>query len=293
MTESFAAARGSFDPAPRVLLSSRGRGWSGLEAEFRHIVAGPTKVAASPSHRLGVHFGAAVNAVCRCDGRVHRRVQSHGDADFVPAGLDGEWEDDADCAILRIEVSAALIGQAARDIGLDAERMNFAPRFQLRDPGITHIAGALKAELETARFSDRLYADSLGVALAVRLVGLQVGERGGAGRIGQTLAPPRKRRLLDYIEANLDQTLSLGDLAAVAGVGVTQLKALFPRSAGLPVHQYVMRRRVERAKSLLIASPLSISEVALETGFAHPSHMAHCMKRLLGVTPRQIVALRR
>ncbi|WP_204266198.1 hypothetical protein, partial [Escherichia coli] len=73
--------------------SSRGRGWIGLEAEFGLIRAGLTKVPASLDHRLGIHVGPSVNAACRCDGRVHRRVQSHGDIDIVPAGLAGEWED--------------------------------------------------------------------------------------------------------------------------------------------------------------------------------------------------------
>ncbi|WP_158817556.1 helix-turn-helix domain-containing protein [Methylocapsa sp. S129] len=277
----------------RAALTSQGRGWRGLEAEFRHILAGPTRVAATPSHRLGVHYGAAVNAACRCDGQFHRRVQSHGDADFVPAGFDGEWEDDADCTILRVSVSDALVRQAAEDVGMNTDRMVFSPRFQMRDPRIEHIAWALKAELEATIFSDRLYVDSLGVALAVRLVHLQADRPGAFRPARPTLSPPQKRRLLTYIEAHLDQSLSLADLALVAGIGVSQLKALFPQTIGLPVHQYVMRRRVERAQSLLHLGEAPISQVALEAGFAHQSHMAQCMKRILGVTPRQIVAMRR
>jgi AraC family transcriptional regulator len=56
----------------------------------------------------------------------------------------------------------------------------------------------------------------------------------------------------------------------------------------MPVHQYVVQRRVERARTLLLQGRLSASQVALETGFAHQSHMAHWMNRLLGVTPREL-----
>lgn len=277
----------------RVILTSQGRGWSDLGAEFRRIPAGLTKVVASPSHRLGVLFGAAVNATCRCDGPSRRRLQSHGEADFVPAGLDGEWVDEADCSILRLSLSAALVRQTAEELGVNPDRMIFAPRFQLRDPGIEHIAWAIKAELETTVFSDRLYAESLGVALAARLIRLQTSEADARPSIGPSLSPRQKRRLLEFIDANLGQSLSLSDMAEVAGVGVSQLKALFPQTTGLPAHQYVIRRRVERAKTLLLAGELPISQVALEAGFAHQSHMAHCMKRILGVTPRAIVAMRR
>jgi AraC family transcriptional regulator len=56
----------------------------------------------------------------------------------------------------------------------------------------------------------------------------------------------------------------------------------------MPVHQYVVRRRVERAKALLLEGRLSISQIALEAGFAHQSHMANWMNRVLGATPTQI-----
>jgi AraC family transcriptional regulator len=57
---------------------------------------------------------------------------------------------------------------------------------------------------------------------------------------------------------------------------------------GLPVHQYLIRQRVERAKGLLGEDKLSISEIALEAGFAHPSHLARHMRRVLGVSPKAL-----
>lgn len=57
----------------------------------------------------------------------------------------------------------------------------------------------------------------------------------------------------------------------------------------MPVHQYVVQRRVERARALLLQGALSASQGALESGFAHQSHMAHCMNRLLGVSPSELV----
>jgi AraC family transcriptional regulator len=93
---------------------------------------------------------------------------------------------------------------------------------------------------------------------------------------------------VSYIEANLSQDISLGDIAAVAGVSVSHFKSLFRESVGLPAHQYLIRRRVERAKSLLYEGKLSVSQIALETGFAHQSHLAHHMRRLLGVSPKKL-----
>lgn len=65
--------------SPRILLTSAGRAWSGLSAEFVHIPRGLSRVPASDMHRLGIHFGPPVNADCHCDGRHMRRVQKPGD----------------------------------------------------------------------------------------------------------------------------------------------------------------------------------------------------------------------
>ncbi|MBV8260851.1 MAG: helix-turn-helix transcriptional regulator, partial [Paraburkholderia sp.] len=84
---------------------------------------------------------------------------------------------------------------------------------------------------------------------------------------------------------HLDERLTLEALAVLVDLSVPHFKALFRETLGMPVHQYVVRRRVERARVLLVEGRLSLSQVALEAGFAHQSHMAHWMTRLLGTTP--------
>ena len=69
------------------------------------------------------------------------------------------------------------------------------------------------------------------------------------------------------------------------------MKVIFRRAMGMPVHQYVIQRRVERARELLCRSALSVSEIAGETGFTHQSHLAYHMRRILGASPKEIRAL--
>ncbi|WP_027051312.1 AraC family transcriptional regulator [Mesorhizobium erdmanii] len=264
----------------------------GVAVESRRITAGVTHyVPASINHRLGVHVGAPVNASCNCDDKHHRRVQSDGDIDIVPAGLEGDWQDDADCTILRLWVSPALVRRAAEDLEIDPDRVVVRPQFQRRDPRIEHIAHALATGLSPDVPSDRLYFESLARALAVRVI------QGAASRPDvramQALSPGQKHRLADFIEANLDQDLSLDELAQVAAISVSHLKVLFRRTFGMPPHRYVIHRRVERAKALLDQGKMPLSEIALEAGFAHQSHMAQSMKRILGVTPGALIRMQR
>ena len=274
--------------AATTLLSSKDRGWKGLDAAFLHIQAGRTHVPGSQTHRLGIHFGRAVNAHCHCDGRYHHRQQAHGDIDIVPAGLDGWWEDDRDCTILRLTIRPELLQAAARELGRDPETVSLTPKFQLRDPRLESIAWAIKAEIEATVPSDSTYAETLGRALAIRLVESNGQERIETATARATLSSRQQRRLVEFIEEHIDQSLSLADLAVVAGLSVSHLKPLFRATFDIPVHQYVLTRRVERARLLLLAADMPLAQVALESGFAHQSHMAHWMRRILGLTPGMI-----
>jgi AraC family transcriptional regulator len=76
-------------------------------------------------------------------------------------------------------------------------------------------------------------------------------------------------------------------------VSASHLRVLFKRTVGIPIHEYVIQRRVERARVLLVESELPASQIALEAGFAHQSHMARCMRKLLGFTPSSLRAVNR
>lgn len=277
-------------PSPRILLSSAGRNWTGLDADFVHIPRGLSHVPGGNLHRLGMHFGPPVKADCSIGGTRMRRVQKPGDIDIVPAGIDGSWEDDADCHILRLSLHPSLLDQVAEDMGHRVGKIELLPRFQVRDARIEGIGRALKADLEADAPSDPLFIELLANALAVRLIETANGGFPTREKHSEAKLPERRLRILtEYIEANLDQKLQLAGLAVVAGVSVTRLKALFRNSTGTSVHQYVIHRRVEYARALMGTTTMPVSEIALAAGFAHQSHMASTMRRLLGQTPGEIV----
>ncbi|WP_439893889.1 helix-turn-helix domain-containing protein (plasmid) [Ralstonia sp. 25C] len=274
------------EPAPVSLRSSEGLGWDGFAATLLGIRPGTYRVPATECHRINVHVGAPVRANCVCDGRRYSRIQAHGDADVIPAGLPGMWTDDADCRILRIAISDGVVRSIGEQIGL--RHAQITPRLQWRDTRVQHLAAALGAELEAEDRSDALYAESLRAALVVRLLSSSRDVAAGGVNSARTLAPRVAARVIDYIEAHLHRRLTLAELAAQAGLSVPHFNVLFRATLGVPVHRYVVQRRVERAKALLLEGRRSASQIALDVGFAHQSHMTQWMQRLLGVTPRDI-----
>lgn len=274
------------EPAPISLRSSEGLGWDGFAATLLGIRPGTYRVPAMAHHRINVHVGAPARTNCVCDGRRASRIQAHGDADVIPAGLVGMWTDDADCRILRIAVSDTFVRRISEQVGATAAQIE--PRLQWRDLRVQHLASALGAELEAEETSDPLYAESLCTALVVRLLSSSRGVAAAAADSARTLAPRVAARVIDYIEAHLHRQLTLAELATQAGLSVPHFNVLFRATVGVPVHRYVVQRRVERAKTLLLEGRRSASQIALEVGFAHQSHMTRWMHRLLGLTPREI-----
>jgi AraC family transcriptional regulator len=91
--------------------------------------------------------------------------------------------------------------------------------------------------------------------------------------------------VIAYIDANPTTNLSRRELAGVAGISASYLTVLFKRAMGISVHQYVMRSRIDHAMRLLSRGEMRLCEVAQEAGFTDQSHMARCMRRLVGITP--------
>jgi AraC family transcriptional regulator len=99
------------------------------------------------------------------------------------------------------------------------------------------------------------------------------------------LSERRLRRVVDFIETNLDRDPSLAELAAVSGLSPVYFARQFRRSTGLAPHQYLLRARIERAKRLLSLGELPIAGIALDCGFCHQEHLTRAFRKFCGTTP--------
>jgi AraC family transcriptional regulator len=250
--------------------------------------AGLTRIGAMPFVIVCMHLGPSVAVSCMRGGVLRAGRETAGDLEIVPARTPAAWRTDQGGTTLLICVPDVLLRIVATQLGRDPACIHIADRFRMRDPIIEHIAWALKADIDAGRVGGRPLRDSLGAALAVQL--LQRHFRGSLP-MRTTLGGLRQEvleRVISHIEDNLGGKLSLAEIAAVAGMSVSHLKALFRNATGLPVYKYVLRRRVERAQLLLRDRNLPLAQVALATGFSHQSHLARHMQRVLGSTPATV-----
>lgn len=234
---------------------------------------------------VALHVGQPVRLTLTQENRTHVGLAIHGDVDLTPAGVPAHWELRDPGAVLAIAVAPALLTQVAESLDIDASRVELRNRAMVRDPHLEHIGWALKTEVEQDYPGTGLYLDSLATAVAVRLLkhhsSLTEKERLPKGRLPEA----KLRQVLTYIEEHLHKELRLFEIAASVCLSVSHLKVLFRESVGMPIHQYVIRRRIDRAMLLLEQGRLSISQVAAETGFAHQSHLSAHMRRIVGLSP--------
>jgi AraC family transcriptional regulator len=274
-------------PSEPVASSDR-LGWVGLEAaRYRAARAFEFSPPALTHHRLVLFIRPPEKLDLRYDG-VRRHVPPPaGSISLVPAGIPSRWRPSGRRDFLHIYLEPGLVERvAAEAFGLDPTRVSVPPLDGLDLPQLRAAMAAVGAELTAGGAGGPLAAESLANVLAVHLIRhVSVPRRPERGRDG-ALPRERLRAVLDYIEEHLDGSPTLGELAAVARLSPYHFARQFRAATGLPPHQFVIARRVERAKQLLQGeADLSLAEVAAHAGFSDQSVFCRHFKRLVGVTP--------
>jgi AraC family transcriptional regulator len=98
------------------------------------------------------------------------------------------------------------------------------------------------------------------------------------------------RVVTEYMDAHLTEKITISELAGLLDLTRFHFIRAFKQTAGMPPHQFLIRRRVDRARGMLAESPITISEIAEQTGFGSPIQLTRAFRRVLGTTPS---ALRR
>jgi AraC-like DNA-binding protein len=188
--------------------------------------------------------------------------------------------------VLHLHVPNRLIAEFSRDVS-DAEPSGLQSAAQMsQDPVAERLGRALLASEEDGKPFGQLYADCISTAIVARLLGSSCRVPSGARPRVAELARWRLRHVTEYVEANLGEPVNLADLAAAAGLTRMHFAAQFRAATGLPPHEYLLRRRIERAQEMLTGDAASLVEIALTVGFQTQSHFTSVFKRFVGQPPR-------
>jgi AraC family transcriptional regulator len=213
------------------------------------------------------------------NGQFVRTPMSPGEGWVLPAGVEGKarWRQNLD--LLNVHFSASALARVNNGITPDFKILT-----QVNDPAFVQLALNLHETAEQTETIMRMYRDTMMFALVAHV------NRSYGGTVMESLAPkmdPRLQRAVTLAEEKLNTDLSLADLAKEAGMSPFHFTRSFKRATGLPPHQFLATRRVERAKILLKSTQLPIVEIAYRVGYENVSHFSHLFKRVTGGTPSE------
>ncbi|HEY1983580.1 MAG TPA: AraC family transcriptional regulator [Xanthobacteraceae bacterium] len=275
------------DPALYVMPTPRNgkiRHWDTVTV-YNFVRPAGESIVRVPYMRLLIdHTPLPAKVTIRVDsGRPHQFVGQGTSITLVPRDATAQVITE-ERQLTHIFHDPAVYRQAAEEIGNGVgSDLDFV--FNLRYPRIAELAGMLAREVDGPGFGERMLVEGLSYALAVHVLrflsGLTPPQIGG-------LSPERLQRVTDFIEAHIaDSNLSLHEMAAIVCLSTYQFGRAFKHSTGVTPHQFVLARRIERAKSMLREGNLSLSAIAGATGFADQAHFNHRFRQVTLTTPRQ------
>ena len=158
---------------------------------------------------------------------------------------------------------------------------------KLVDARVGALAAAVNAERVAGFPSDRLFLDSVEQALAVALVsGYAVWHRSVRTHRGG-LGSARLRRIKEFIDAKIEDDLTLCEMAQAVELSTAYFSRMFRKSTGETPHQFLLRRRLERAKKMLRSADERVLDVAVACGFKSQQHFAQVFRHVCRVTPTE------
>ncbi|MEO0536719.1 MAG: helix-turn-helix domain-containing protein [Cyanobacteria bacterium P01_A01_bin.123] len=279
----------STEASPVPVVSSQALGWQPiLVEEFQQPPGGIEIPAAWPDYSIALCLAPRPHRIHQIVGdRSYTGLYTKGDISITPADIPASYQAEGDDHYLHIQMPDQFLKSVAEQATeLDPAQLELTTEFRVRDPQLEQMLLLLRAELHKGGgWMGPLYIESLANVIAVHLLRNYSIRQSPIAVYEGGLGDRRLLQVVEYVNAHLDQTVKLADLADLAGVSQFHFSRLFKQSMGISPHQYLLQERVERAKQLLKNSKLAIAEIALQCGFNSQSHLGKSFRELTGVTP--------
>jgi AraC family transcriptional regulator len=282
-----------------LLGSSTGLGWSTISAELRsHGVSELPAIVPQHVEICLVVAGNKDGLVKRTGAGFCQEARPKAGAIWLsPAGVGKSIAITAPIPkTLHLYLPAALFDRLKDEFNLPvAPAHSIQHAFGIGDEVIDQIGRSILSELTAETTASRVYVEAASLTLAARLLqkhcdsGACTPTEDPTHRLDHT----RLRRVLEYIDANLQNDITLENLAGVAGYSVFHFARKFAFAMGIPPHRYISRIRLENAMAELAVGKLPLAEIALNAQFSSQASFTRSFHRATGMTPQEYRRRRR
>jgi AraC family transcriptional regulator len=273
----------------KVLAASDALGWKDVGLRTYRYRGQDVQVPALDHFMIVRYCVGTTHMERRFDGRWTRTHCAPGDLSLLTRSQGSHWHWTDDIDVSHVYLSDALVSRVASDVlGRSVAEVRLHDLLRTQDATLTAIVDAIAHEASETAIGGALYAEALGTQLAVHLLRHYACVTFREPAAGARLSRGQQRRVAEYIDARLHETITLEELARVAGLGVWTFSRHFRAATGRAPHAFVIDRRIERARQLLLEGALAVKEVASSCGFADQAHLTRVLHARLGTTPAQL-----
>jgi AraC-like DNA-binding protein len=163
----------------------------------------------------------------------------------------------------------------------------------IQDPVMQGLALSILPIFQEPSIATTLLLETIALAFHAHVIHRYGDGLGSETSVSTGLAPWQLRRACAFIDAHLCSDPSVSDLARECRLSASHFARAFRQSTGMAPHRWIMKRRMERAKELLLEGELDLVQVALTTGFFDQSHFTRYFRRSEGHSPGKWRRLRR
>lgn len=269
-----------------LLRSSDGLGWKGVSLRDYRYEGLDVEVPALTDFMIVSYQRGSTPVDRRFDGRWTRTECHPGDISLLTRSQATQWHWTAPIHVAHVYLSDERVARVAADVlGRPIADVRMHDLLRARDDVVSNIIAGITHEAGEAAIGGALCVDALSTQLVVHLLRLYAEidfvDHSGTGQ----LAPALRRRIVDYIDERLEQSLTLDVLADLANMGVCTFAKHFRASFQTTPHQYIIERRLDRARELLSQQRVPVKAVASACGFADQAHLTRVMRARYGHTP--------
>ena len=281
-------------PVGDLVRSSAACNWPGVAAEIRMHPACELPSITLAQMEIGIALRCHPRSVVSRTGDGLRQVTKvePGTIWLCPAGVHeedivvSEWHE-----VLHLYLPVSRFDQLSDSAGgspIRAQSVRYLGG--IHDELIRHIGLALASEIQEPSAAGQVLADSLAISLVARLVQKYSSDwSSGAppAPVRGRLDEAKVRRTLDFMAENVDQDISIDDLASVACLSPFHFIRMFQAAVGKTPSRYLNDLRLERAKTLLVLGKAPLLDIALSCCFSSQSNFTRAFRRATGMTPSQ------
>lgn len=269
------------------ILSSYKLGWNGINIEYYRHNSGETPQIIASQHIicLAIQRPSTIEVISEGRHQISHSRKARDVIELYPANVAYQVRWIGANEFIHCYLDPHYLSEIAYKSGKN-NCGEIMLHFVRHDPLIYQIGCALKRVLETPE-SNRLYVESLTTALSAHILQYYSLKPTNIDRRSGRLSSSQLCQVRDYINEYLDRDLSLAELAELTQMSLHHFARLFKESTGISPHQYVIQKRIEKAKQLLKKRDLAIADICQIVGFRNQSNFTVTFRQRVGITPKQ------